>query len=267
MSAERHYGDPTVTYGSRLHDDLGYTPLYVRYNSGRRISRNGQALSALLAQLVAAYPLPVEEIAPVGHSMGGLVARSAAYYGQTAGEPWVSQSLRHVFCLGTPNLGAPLEQSVNLLTHVLGAVDLAGAQVPRAGAQHPQRRGPRTCAMATRWTTSGRVFHRRVRRIAARTRRRSMAWATTSCPPPSPRTRPTRWGCCWATCWCVRVARRAVRWSRRGASHSAPGWAFNGLNHFQLTNHPDVYAVIRQCIEDAPLATTEANLPSVGNGT
>ena len=69
------------TYGARLERDLGYTPVYVRYNSGLRISQNGRCLSELLEELVAAWPVEVERIALVGHSMGGLVARSACYRG------------------------------------------------------------------------------------------------------------------------------------------------------------------------------------------
>lgn len=129
-SSARHYdGDTGVSFGSRLHDDLGFTPVYIRYNTGRHISENGRELAALIADLVAAYPVPIEEIALVGHSMGGLVARSAASYASEQNLPWVSQ-LRHVACVGAPNLGAPLEKAVHLLTGVLGRVDAAGTQVP-----------------------------------------------------------------------------------------------------------------------------------------
>ena len=67
------------TYGTRLKRELGYTPVTVRYNSGLRISRNGRCLSELMGELVAAWPVEVERIALVGHSMGGLVARSACH--------------------------------------------------------------------------------------------------------------------------------------------------------------------------------------------
>jgi pimeloyl-ACP methyl ester carboxylesterase len=65
------------TYGARFGRDLGHTPLYLRYNSGLHISTNGRALSALLAELVEAWAVEVAEVVLVGHSMGGLVARSA----------------------------------------------------------------------------------------------------------------------------------------------------------------------------------------------
>jgi pimeloyl-ACP methyl ester carboxylesterase len=129
LSSVAHYGDPDVTFGSRLRDDAGFTPVYLRYNSGIHISENGKRLAALLDEVLEAYPVPVEEIALIGHSMGGLVARSAAHYAKTHGNRWVDR-LRHVACIGSPHLGAPLEKAVNVLTTVLRRVDAAGAQVP-----------------------------------------------------------------------------------------------------------------------------------------
>jgi pimeloyl-ACP methyl ester carboxylesterase len=129
LSSETHYGDPDVTFGTRLRDDLDYTPIYLRYNTGLHISENGKRLAKLLSDALDAYPVPVEEIALVGHSMGGLVARSAAHYGREHGHAW-AQKLRHVACIGSPHLGAPLEKAVHVLTHVLNRVDAAGAQVP-----------------------------------------------------------------------------------------------------------------------------------------
>ena len=129
LSSEHHYGDHDVTFGTRLADDLGFTPIYIRYNTGQHISENGRALAKLITEALDAYPVPVEEVALVGHSMGGLVARSAAHYAREHDEPWIAQ-LRHVACIGSPHLGAPLEKAVNLLTAALKKLDAAGAQVP-----------------------------------------------------------------------------------------------------------------------------------------
>lgn len=101
-------------YGARLRDELGYTPLYLRYNTGLRIPANGRRLAELLDEVVREWPVPVEEVVLVGHSMGGLVARSACHCG---GE-W-ARSVRHVFCLGSPHLGAPLEKGANALGYAL----------------------------------------------------------------------------------------------------------------------------------------------------
>jgi pimeloyl-ACP methyl ester carboxylesterase len=96
------------SYGDRLAAEHDYTPVYVRYNTGLHISDNGRNLSELIAHLTSEWPVAVEEITLVGHSMGGLVCRSAAHQG----EDW-TEKLRHVFCLGTPHLGAPLEKAAN----------------------------------------------------------------------------------------------------------------------------------------------------------
>ena len=40
--------DAADPYGSRLASDLGYTPVYLRYNSGLHISENGRTVAALL---------------------------------------------------------------------------------------------------------------------------------------------------------------------------------------------------------------------------
>ncbi|MBK7471897.1 MAG: hypothetical protein IPI73_16115 [Betaproteobacteria bacterium] len=57
--------------------DPGYAPLYLHYNSGRHISTNGREFAALMETLVQAWPAPIAELVIVGHSMGGLIARSA----------------------------------------------------------------------------------------------------------------------------------------------------------------------------------------------
>jgi hypothetical protein len=96
-------------HGAALARHLGYTPVYLHYNSGQHISTNGRALTAMLEALVAAWPVPVEEIAVVAHSMGGLVARSAHHYGTVAGHAW-RRRLRKLVFLGTPHHGAALER-------------------------------------------------------------------------------------------------------------------------------------------------------------
>jgi pimeloyl-ACP methyl ester carboxylesterase len=116
--AERTWGDRTVTYGSLLRDERGWTPLYVTFNSGLHISANGFELAEQLDELVRLWPVPVTDLTIVGHSLGGLVARSAAHQAAESGMAWVT-SLRHVVGLGAPHLGAPLERGVNKATHSL----------------------------------------------------------------------------------------------------------------------------------------------------
>lgn len=107
------------TYGERLQDELSFTPVHVRYNTGLRVSYNGRRLAQLLDQLVAGWPLAVEELVLVGHSMGGLVARSACHYGEEQSLRFVD-AVRHVFCLGSPHLGADLEKGANALAWAFG---------------------------------------------------------------------------------------------------------------------------------------------------
>jgi pimeloyl-ACP methyl ester carboxylesterase len=106
------------TYGERLREDLGHTPVYARYNTGRHISDNGRALAAALEALVGGWPVEIEELVLVGHSMGGLVARSACHYGECDGLAWTG-CLRHVVSLGSPHLGAPLERAAARGSHLL----------------------------------------------------------------------------------------------------------------------------------------------------
>jgi pimeloyl-ACP methyl ester carboxylesterase len=109
------------SYGDRLARDLGVTPVEVRYNTGRHISENGCSLAALLEALVAEWPVAVDEIALVGHSMGGLVARSACHHAAEDGLAWVTR-VRHIVTLGSPHLGAPLAQGTHYAAHALHAV-------------------------------------------------------------------------------------------------------------------------------------------------
>ncbi|MCA9632706.1 MAG: alpha/beta fold hydrolase [Myxococcales bacterium] len=127
--AEEVWGDPEVNYGSLLEAEHGFSVLYVRYNSGRRIATNGRALAQLLEELLRAYPRPVDQLVLIGHSMGGLVSRSAAHYATELGLEWPDR-LRQVFCIGSPHHGAPLEKAGNLLTNVLLAFDTPGTQLP-----------------------------------------------------------------------------------------------------------------------------------------
>jgi len=106
------------TYGTRLSDEFGYTALYIRYNTGRHISHNGQDLSQLLSDLVIAWPVKVEELLLIGHSMGGLVIRSACHYGHESPAEWVPL-VRHVFLLGCPHLGVPLARWTHYTARVV----------------------------------------------------------------------------------------------------------------------------------------------------
>ena len=106
-------------HGAALAAELGYSALYLRYNSGLHIGDNGRALSALLDTLVQHWPCPLQELTIIGHSMGGLLARSACLHAAEQGQPWLQQ-LRKLVCLGSPHHGAPLERGGQVIDQVLG---------------------------------------------------------------------------------------------------------------------------------------------------
>lgn len=107
-------------HGAALARDLDYLPLYLRYNSGQAIGTNGRAFADALERLAAVWPVPVTDLVIVGHSMGGLVARSACHYAEQADHAWL-RALRALVFLGTPHHGAPLERAGNGVDRVLGA--------------------------------------------------------------------------------------------------------------------------------------------------
>lgn len=108
-------------FGTRLGAELGYSALRLRYNSGRHISENGRELADLIQTLFDAYPVAIERLTLIGHSMGGLVGRSACHYAAQAGHDWVDR-LGDMICLGSPHLGAPLERLGHRVTHSLTQV-------------------------------------------------------------------------------------------------------------------------------------------------
>ena len=107
-------------HGAVIARELGYTPVYLHYNSGLHTSSNGRLLAGLLEQLVERWPHEVRELVILAHSMGGLVARSAIHHGRQAGQAW-PKSLRKLVFLGTPHHGAPLERGGNWVDLVMGA--------------------------------------------------------------------------------------------------------------------------------------------------
>ena len=146
--ADPDAADRPVDHGAAL-AALGYTPVYVRYNTGLHTSQNGAEFSILLEQLVAHWPAPVDDLTVVAHSMGGLVTRSALHQATTAvrsnkardiepgndaratGTTQKGQSngsvlrwpalLKNIVFLGTPHHGAPLERAGNWVDVILGS--------------------------------------------------------------------------------------------------------------------------------------------------
>ena len=91
----------TEGFGPLMEKEVGVTPLYIRYNSGRHISQNGRELSGLLQDVVGRYGNSIESISIIGHSMGGLIAKSACHYGGQHKHKWMKK-LSHMFLIGVP---------------------------------------------------------------------------------------------------------------------------------------------------------------------
>lgn len=116
---DRHWNRKGHDHGAALARDLGYTPLYLHYNTGLHISINGRAFAELLEVLLGRWPVRVEELVIIGHSMGGLVSRSACHYGTMAGHDWPRHLDKLIF-LGTPHHGAALERGGQWVDLALG---------------------------------------------------------------------------------------------------------------------------------------------------
>jgi pimeloyl-ACP methyl ester carboxylesterase len=121
-------------HGATLAREAGWTPIHLHYNSGLSVSTNGRVLAQQMERLLDAWPQPVERVALLGHSMGGLVARSALHHAALiarGGLRWPAR-VTDLVCLGTPHQGAPLESAGQLVDVVLGALPYA-APLARIG--------------------------------------------------------------------------------------------------------------------------------------
>jgi pimeloyl-ACP methyl ester carboxylesterase len=106
-------------HGAMLAKELGYEPIYLHYNTGRHIAENGADFSELLEATLNNWPVPITELVIIGHSMGGLVSRSACHHALNSKHAWVKQ-LSKLITLGTPHAGAPLERAGRGVDFLLG---------------------------------------------------------------------------------------------------------------------------------------------------
>lgn len=129
-------GPEGINMPQRLEVDSGYTSLLLRYNSGRPIVENGLQLAVLLEELLSVWPHPIDELVLIGHSMGGLLTRSAFEQSKTAEFTWPALT-RMVICLGSPNLGSAVERFGHLTTTALRLSRIT-EPLARIGAQRSQ---------------------------------------------------------------------------------------------------------------------------------
>jgi pimeloyl-ACP methyl ester carboxylesterase len=237
-------------FGARLHEDAGYTPVYVRYNTGLHVSENGVQLDALLESLVAAWPVPVRKLALIGHSMGGLVIRSAAHVGTVAGHRWPA-STRHVITLGTPHHGAPLAKAAHAVAWALHALPEAA---PIARILDTRSAGIRDLRLGALHDDDWRdepfdTFADRRRQIPLLADcKYTFITATVTHEPTHPMGRLLGDLLVRTESAGGRCRERTVRVDPEAVVH------VGGLTHFSLLHHPQVYEVLRLAIS-APAGT------------
>lgn len=232
-------------FGSRLQGDHHYAALYLRYNSGRHISTNGQELAALLDRLVSHYPRRLERLVLIGHSMGGLVARSAVHYARESGHEWC-QRLTELVYLSSPHSGAPLERLGHAFTQSLRwtpvTAPLADIGSARSAGVKDLRYG---FLVDTDWRDRDPTQARRV----------------TPTPVPLPSGARAYYAAAslgrqhgdfadrWLGDLLVPVASAtdaARKPSRRLQGEDEDGRVFFGMNHFEIMNHPQVYEALAE---------------------
>jgi pimeloyl-ACP methyl ester carboxylesterase len=232
-------------HGALLARERGYTPVYLYYNSGLHISTNGRGFADLIEVLLKIWPQPVKELVIIGHSMGGLVSRSACYYGETAGHGWLRKLSRLVF-LGTPHQGAPLERGGNVVDVILGTTPytepLARIGKIRSAGITDLRFGN---IIDDHWQGRDRFAHstdiRRPVPLPKDVLCFAMA-ATTGKTVGDVRDRFLGDGL-------VQVGSALGKHEKPSLTLSFPEkrqWVGYGINHMELLNHPDVYQQIRQ---------------------
>src|SRR3954453_9065793 len=246
------------SYGTLLERELGMTPVYVRYNSGLRISENGRALADLIEEVVAAWPVPVSEVALIGHSMGGLVARSAAHRAEMDRKVW-PRLVRQIVSLGTPHMGAPLEQ----------AVHYASAGLNVLPETQPFSRFLRRRSGGIRDLRQGSLVDGDWRDRDPDTLRAEaiaevpLLNGATHCFVTATITRSPRHplGRLIGDCLVLQASGSGRSRTRRIAFDEEYGHHVGGANHFALLNHPAVYDKLRDW-----LATSSSRRPQLGRG-
>ena len=236
-------------YGSRLASDLGCTPVYLRYNSGLHISENGLAVAQLLEELVEEWPVEVDEIALVGHSMGGLVARSASHQSRQHEQTWV-RHVRQIVSLGTPHLGAPLEQGAHLAAvalHKLPETRMLGGFLKRRSA------GIRDLRYGSLVDEDWRGCDPEALRAAACQEVPLLPWATHYFVSATVTRNPSHpLGRLLGDILVLKPSATGQDRTRRIAFREEHGHHIGGTHHLALLNHPEVYGCLRGWLATKP---------------
>jgi len=232
-------------HGAALARDLGCTPVYLHYNSGLHVSTNGRAFAGLIEVLLEQWPVPVKELIIIGHSMGGLVSRSACHYGAAAGHDWPKR-LRKLIFLGTPHHGAPLERGGHWVDVILGISPYTApfarlGKIRSAGVTDLRHGNLRD----EDWEGRDRFKHARDLRLPVPLPKRTQCYAIAA-------TTGNRSGDLSDRVLgdgLVPVDSALGRHADARLALSIPDsrqWIGYGMNHLDLLGHPEVYAVIKR---------------------
>ncbi|MGA8327676.1 MAG: alpha/beta hydrolase [Mycobacterium sp.] len=239
-------GDDRRSYGERLRADLGFTPVMLRYNTGLHISVNGRTLAEILGLLHDQWPVPITELVLVGHSMGGLVARSACHYGAQQQLGW-TDAVSRVVCLGSPHLGADIEKGVNAASWALAKVPETRAIAAFLNARSDGVKDLRYGACLDEdWRDADpdEFLHDRCQEAPFLPHATYHFVASTVAPPLLGMI---------AGDHLVRSKSAAGRGKWRSIPFDTEhGLTLNGLHHFDLLNHPSVYAKLHEWLAQSP---------------
>jgi pimeloyl-ACP methyl ester carboxylesterase len=249
-------GDDSRSYGERLHDDLGYSPILLRYNTGLHISVNGRTLDGILDLLHDQWPVPITELVLVGHSMGGLVARSACHYGAEVQHAWTG-AVSRVVCLGSPHLGADIEKGVNAASWALAKLPETRAIAAFLNARSDGVKDLRYGAcLDDDWRDADPDEFLRDRcREAPFLPHATYHFVSSAVAPPL-------LGMLAGDHLVRPKSAAGIGRSRRIPFAPEHGLILTGLNHFDLLNHPLIYAKLRDWLSQSAIAS--AGIGDVG---
>jgi len=212
------------------------------------VSENGHDLAGLLDDLIAAWPEQVDELLLVGHSVGGLVIRSACHYGRQESAAWADR-VRHVFYLGSPHLGAPLARAAGFAGWALGKVAETRPFVTLVNGSSPGIKDLRHgYVLADDWADCDQDScvrdHRGDTPLLAGANHYTIS-ATVTADPGHP---------LGAVAGDLLVQSASAH-GRRGAHQRIPfpvgsRRGLGGMHHFDLLNHPAVWAAIRDLLDN-----------------
>jgi pimeloyl-ACP methyl ester carboxylesterase len=241
-------GDDRRSYGERLRADLGFTPITLRYNTGMHISVNGRTLAEILDLLHDQWPVPITELVLVGHSMGGLVARSACHYGAQQQFGWTDVVSR-VVCLGSPHLGADIEKGVNAVAWALAKLPETRAIAAFLNARSDGVKDLRYGAcLDDDWRDADPDEFLRDRCLEAPfLPHATYHFVSSTVAPPL-------LGMLAGDHLVRPKSAAGIGRSRRIPFAQEHGLILTGLNHFDLLNHPLVYAKLREWLSKSAIA-------------